>query len=82
MLMKGTGEFVKANFGKNFMQSLMTDDINLAAGTYVVMVDPVWNTYAKADTSEEFKKVLVDVYAPEKVELEVLEYDEGMTILA
>ena len=43
MLMKSSGEFVKANFGRNFMQSLLTDDINLTAGTYCVMIDPVWN---------------------------------------
>ena len=43
MLMKWQGEFVKANFGKCFMQSLLLDDVNLAAGTYCIMIDPVWN---------------------------------------
>ena len=82
MLMKCHGEFVKANFGKNFMQSLLTDDVNLPAGAYCIMIDPVWNECATADGAEDYKRVLLDIYGPEKVEFEILEHDEGMKILA
>ena len=82
MLMKSEGQFIKANFGKNFMQSLLTDDLNLEAGTYCVMIDPVWNDCVTAETAEEFKKVILDIYAPETVDIEVLEHEEGMMILS
>ena len=75
MLMKAEGVFVKANFGKDFMQTLLTDDLNLAAGTYCVMIDPVWNDFVSAETAEEFKKVILDIYAPETVDIEVLEHE-------
>ena len=64
------------------MQSLLTDDVNLAAGTYCVMIDPVWNESVADEGTEEFKSVLLDIYAPEKVDIEVLAHEEGMLILA
>ena len=81
--MKSSGEFVKANFGRNFMQSLLTDDINLTAGTYCVMIDPVWNeSVSQGESAEEFKKVLLDIYAPETVDIEVMEHEDGMKVLS
>ena len=44
MIMKEEpGEFVKANFGSSFMQSLLNDDITLSPGSYCIMIDPIWN---------------------------------------
>ena len=46
MLMKNSGQFVKANFGSSFMQSLLNDDLTLDVGNYCLMVDPLWNPIA------------------------------------
>ena len=68
------GEFVKANFGGSFMQSLLNDDgMSLSPGTYVAMVDPIWDPSAEADP-QQFKKILLDIYAPEALELEHMEH--------
>ena len=47
--MTQAGEFVKANFGSSFMQSLLIDQLTLAPGTYVAMVDPIWDSSANLD---------------------------------
>lgn len=64
MLMKDSGQFVKANFGSSFMQSLLNDELTLDAGNYCLMVDPIWNPIAQKDP-RNFKKVLLDIYGPE-----------------
>ena len=46
------------------MQSLLNDDLTLAAGDYTLMVDPVWNDCVNNDPFE-YKKVLIDIYGPE-----------------
>ena len=62
--MKRSGEFLKANFGNSFMQSLGNKDLTLAPDDYVIMIDPIWNESVRHDPSE-FMKVLIDIYAPE-----------------
>ena len=54
------GEFINACFGGRFMYSLMNEEVDLEAGNYVFMVDPIWDE--SANLSEDFKEVLVDVY--------------------
>lgn len=49
MLLTQDGEFVKANFGSSFMQSLLNDEFTLAPGNYVAMVDPIWDSSANND---------------------------------
>jgi hypothetical protein len=62
LLGKTNGTFSKANFGSEFMFSLTNEDLNLTAGEYVIMIDPIWNASAKADL--EYKKIYIDIYAP------------------
>ena len=49
MLMTEQGEVVNARFGNKFMFSLLNQKVNLKAGKYVVMVDPVWNEETEND---------------------------------
>lgn len=49
LLGKTDGTFSKANFGSEFMFSLTNEELNLTAGEYVIMIDPIWN--ASAETS-------------------------------
>ena len=80
MLMKKSGEFLKANFGNSFMQSLGNKDLTLAPDDYVIMIDPIWNESVRHDPSE-FMKVLIDIYAPEQLDIQPLEHAEGMQTL-
>ena len=61
------------------MYSLMNSKIDLKPGKYIFMVDPVWDP--SAELSEEYKDVLVDVYAPESVSLEQIDDSIGMAFL-
>ena len=61
MLLKESGEFVTACFGSDFTFSLKTENIDLAEGSYWVMVDPIWPE--QTDLDPAYKKVLIDVYA-------------------
>ena len=62
MLMTAEGEFINARFGSRFMFSLLNQNIELKAGKYIVLVDPLWDE--TTDNDESYKEVLVDVYAP------------------
>ena len=61
MLLKESGKFVTACFGSDFTFSLQTENIDLAEGSYWVMVDPIWPK--QTVLNPEYKKVLIDVYA-------------------
>lgn len=65
--MTATGEFINARFGNRFMFSLLNQKISLRAGKYVFMIDPIWNT--TVDNDPLYKEVLVDIYAPDSVNL-------------
>jgi len=65
--MTATGEFITARFGSRFMFSLLNQKITLAAGKYIFMIDPVWNSTVQND--EQYREVLVDIYAPMPVSL-------------
>lgn len=81
VLMKECGEFVKANFGSAFMHSLLNDETTLTEGSYCLMIDPIWHSSAENDP-QEFKRVLVDIYAPEEVYLDEVDSEEGLELLA
>ena len=73
------GKFVNACFGGSFMYSLMNNQTNLERGSYVFMIDPVWDE--SAELHEDYKEVLVDVYAPEIVDLEAIDDQAGIMFL-
>ena len=78
--MTASGEFVTARFGSRFMFSLMNDKVTLKAGKYILMVDPVWNE--TTPNSHSYKDVIVDIYAPEGVDLAQVEDQVGMQVFA
>ena len=59
------GKFIRANHGKSFSQSLINNQLTLPADSYCVMIDPNWNETAESD--QEYKKVILDLYGPESV---------------
>ena len=73
------GKFLNACFGGDFMYSLMNSNVDLPRGGYVFMIDPIWD--ASADFSEDYKEVLVDVFAPEIVDLEPIDDQTGIAYL-
>lgn len=70
ILMTEQGEFVHARYGKRFTFSLLNikENITLKPGKYIVMVDPLWNE--TADNDAMYREVLLDIYAPETVDLD------------
>ena len=79
MLMTAEGEFINARFGSRFMFSLLNQKIVLKPGKYVVLVDPLWDE--STDNDEAYKEVLVDVYAPQSVNLTQVDDKVGIKIL-
>lgn len=79
MLMKADGEYVGAKNGRRFMFSLLNDDTVLQPGEYIFMVDPIWN--ASADLHEDFKKVMISIYAPEQIEILPISDRDGLRYL-
>lgn len=71
ILMTAAGEFINARFGNRFMFSLLNQKISLRPGKYVFMIDPIWNSTTA--NSPLFEEVLVDVYAPDAVNLTQLD---------
>ena len=65
--MTGTGELVKADFGKRFMQSMLNHKITLEAGKYIFMIDPIWNDTVQ--NNDQYREILIDIYAPSAVAL-------------
>ena len=81
ILMTEQGEFIRARFGKRFTFSLanIREDITLKPGKYIVMVDPLWNETAENDPM--YREILVDIYAPETVNLDQVSDEKGMQCL-
>lgn len=81
ILMTEQGEFVHARYGKRFTFSLLNikENITLKPGKYIVMVDPLWNE--TADNDAMYREVLLDIYAPETVDLDQVSDDKGMQCL-
>lgn len=77
--MTDKGEFVKGRFGSRFNFSLLNTKIILKPGKYVFMIDPVWNE--TADNNNSYRDVLVDVYAPESVNLSQVSDEQGIQVL-
>jgi len=61
------------------MYSLMNKDIVLQPDTYVFMIDPIWNETADFDPS--YKEVLIDVYAPEVLDIVPVDDNSGLKVL-
>ena len=61
------------------MYSLMNNQVDLEKGGYIFMVDPIWNH--SSELSEDYKEILVDVYAPEIVDLETIDDQAGIMFL-
>ena len=80
VLMTEKGEFVNARYGNRFTFSLLNDKIQLKAGKYIVMVDPLFNETTEKD--EMYREVLLDIYAPETVVLDQVEDAKGIQYLA
>ncbi len=53
------------------MYSLMNEKVDLEKGSYIFMVDPIWDFSTRLN--DDYKEVLVDVYAPEIVDLEPID---------
>ena len=79
MLMSDQGEFISACFGSRFTYSLMNKECNLQPGRYIIMIDPIWNETTK--NQSEYQDVLIDVYAPECVDLTQVDDNVGMMFL-
>ena len=60
-------EFVDTYQGEKFMNQLIIEK-DLEPGDYYVVVEPIWNDCIWKDLLK-FKSVLLDIYAPEQVEL-------------
>ena len=74
-----TGEYINSCFGSRFMYSLMNKDIMLQPDSYVFMVDPIWHESAEFDPS--YREVLIDVYAPEVLDIEPVDDYDGLKVL-
>jgi len=51
----------------------------MKAGNYTIMVDPTWNEQASLDP--DFKKVLVDIYCPESLNLRAIPDQTGIKLI-
>ena len=76
VLMTATGEYVASRFGKSFMFSLLNNKTKLQAGKYIFMIDPVWNS--SADNSDLYREIMIDVFAPDAVNLAQVDDQTGM----
>lgn len=74
--MTAKGKYITARFGKSFMFSLMNHKISLEAGKYIFMIDPVWNS--TVENNDEYREVMIDVYAPVPINLTQVEDNMGM----
>ena len=68
-LMTDSGEFVMGRQGgQNFNFSLLSEQETLKPGTYIIMVDPLWNK--SAELNRAYKDVIIDIYAPEAISID------------
>lgn len=79
-LMTESGEWVMGRFGQQFNFSLMNENVELKAGKYIIMVDPLWNESANLDRC--YKEVMVDIYAPEAVYIDQVDDAPGFELMA
>ena len=80
LLNESSGEFVTACFGSSFLFSLHVEDVVLPPGDYIVMIDPIWNE--KSERNPLNKQVLIDIYAPQQLNLQQVQNYEGLEIFA
>ena len=46
-------------------------------GTYIIMIDPIWNETVTND--QQYGNVLIDIYSPAQVYVELMDYDLGFS---
>jgi len=51
----------------------------MKAGNYTILVDPAWNESASLDP--DFKKVIVDIYCPESLNLRAIPDQTGIKLI-
>jgi hypothetical protein len=49
-------------------------------GKYYIQVDPIWNSFVQK--SDEFKKVVIDLYCQQKVRMTEVSTEFGLIMLA
>lgn len=78
--MTDKGKFISGSFNCNgdFVSTLINKDYNLAAGSYVVLVDPIWNETASHD--EGFRSILVTAIGEGVKDLQPLAAHWGMNV--
>ena len=80
ILGKADGTFVKYDVGKDFLLSLKLEETQLAAGDYILMIDPIWNS--KASQDKLYKDIHIDIYGTHVVDLEPVDDHTGMEALS
>jgi len=61
------------------MFSMLDHDEVLTAGTYVFMVDPIFNK--QADVDEDYKRISIGVYASRTIDLHRMPRKDGMNAI-
>jgi len=51
----------------------------MKAGSYTILVDPNWNESANLDPN--YKKVLIDIYCPENLNLHTIDVQTGIKLI-
>ena len=80
MLMTEQGQFIDGGSGGSQLLNfaLCLDNGVLKAGNYIILVSPYFNAYA--EDSPDYKKLLVDIYAPHSVKISKIDNIKGMQI--
>lgn len=79
--MRENGTYVDSVFGSAHQLSIVVNHkLEIAAGTYFFLVDPVWNEEAKL--SPQNRDVLVQLHCQEKAKIESIDFKKGLTLLA
>ena len=63
----------------DFQGSVTLTSGEMKAGNYTILVDPIWNESANLDP--DFKKVLIDIYCPEILDLHAVPDQTGIKLL-
>ena len=81
ILMTDNGKLIKATDDDDFNMNMNSADMytTLAAGNYIVAVDPIWNETASKD--EAYKDIVFDIYSPEQISISAIEVEAGFRTL-
>ena len=73
-------ELVQSSMDSHFKLAITVHDKTLSAGTYVIMVAPMW--HASAFKDEEYLNIRLGIYAPAKITLQKFQKDLGLQGIA